>query len=100
MPLHAPPGSPPPTAEVLLRHADDMAGLESLLRDWGRWAAELMESHLSYPVLLYFRSQHEHQSWLCSLPAILDPSALVMGGIPGRPPPHPPPPPPLSPPPL
>ncbi len=36
--------------------------LDALLRDWERWSAELMESHLSYPVLMYFRSQHEHQS--------------------------------------
>jgi hypothetical protein len=83
--LDARAGSPPSAGELLLRHADDMAGLESLLRDWERWAAELMESHLSYPVLLYFRSQHEHQSWLGSLTAILDASALVMVGIHGGP---------------
>jgi hypothetical protein len=62
-----------------------MAGLEVLLRDWERWAAELMESHLSYPVLLYFRSQHEHQSWLGTLTAILDASALVIVGVQGGP---------------
>src|SRR5215470_4137269 len=83
--LDARAGSPPSAGELLLRHADDMAGLEALLRDWERWAAELMESHLSYPVLLYFRSQHEHQSWLGSLTAILDASALVMVGIDGGP---------------
>jgi Ion channel len=79
--LDARAGSPPSAGELLLRHVDDMAGLDALLRDWERWAAELMESHLSYPVLLYFRSQHEHQSWLGALTAILDASALVMVGI-------------------
>jgi hypothetical protein len=83
--LDARAGSPPSAGELLLRHVDDMAGLDMLLRDWERWAAELMESHLSYPVLLYFRSQHEHQSWLGALTAILDASALVMVGIPGGP---------------
>ena len=46
-------------------------------------AAELMESHLSYPVLAYFRSQHDNQSWIASLTAILDTCALVMVGIEG-----------------
>src|SRR6266700_3943743 len=83
--LDARAGSPPTAGELLLRHAQNMAGLEVLLRDWERWAAELMESHLSYPVLLYFRSQHEHQSWLGALTAILDASALVMVGVHGGP---------------
>ncbi|HEX4645497.1 MAG TPA: two pore domain potassium channel family protein, partial [Verrucomicrobiae bacterium] len=51
--------------------------------DWERWSAELMESHLSYPVLAYFRSQHDNQSWIASLTAILDTCALVMVGIEG-----------------
>jgi len=42
-----------------------------------------MESHLSYPVLAYFRSQHDNQSWVASLTAILDSCALVMVGIEG-----------------
>ena len=83
--LDARAGSPPTAGELLLRHAQNMAGLEVLLRDWERWAAELMESHLSYPVLLYFRSQHEHQSWLGALTAILDASALVIVGVQGGP---------------
>ena len=41
--------------------------LDGVLRDWERWAAELLESHISYPVLCYFRSQHDNQSWLASL---------------------------------
>ena len=83
--LDARAGSPPSAGELLVRHVGDTAGLETLLRDWERWAAELMESHLSYPVLLYFRSQHEHQSWLGALTAVLDASALVMVGVEGGP---------------
>jgi hypothetical protein len=47
------------------------------------WSAELMESHLSYPVLAYFRSQHDNQSWIASLTAILDTCALLKVGIEG-----------------
>ena len=42
-----------------------------------------MESHLSYPVLCYYRSQHNNQSWLTALTAVLDASALVMIGVDG-----------------
>src|SRR5262249_42380833 len=55
--------------------------LTDLLRDWERWSAELMESHLSYPVLCYYRSQHDNQSWLAALTTILDTFALVIAGI-------------------
>ncbi len=41
-----------------------MDELGRLLRDWERWSADLLESHLSYPVLCYYRSQHTNQSWL------------------------------------
>jgi len=65
------------------REGGDPASFERLLREWERWAAELMESHLSYPVLAYFRSQHDNQSWIASLTAILDTCALIMVGVEG-----------------
>jgi hypothetical protein len=49
-----------------------MDELRPLLARWEEWTAELLESHLSYQVLSYFRSQHENQSWLAALTAILD----------------------------
>ena len=74
----------PPSAEALLRgHARDHEELSDLLANWERWAAETMESQLSYPVLSYFRSQHDNQSWLAALTTILDASALVVVGIEG-----------------
>ena len=60
-----------------------MNALLRVLEDWERWSAELMESHLSYPVLAYFRSQHDNQSWLGSLTAILDLCSLFMVGLEG-----------------
>src|SRR5271154_2397479 len=78
-------GTPPTAGELLRRHSYEQGAeaLRELLQDWERWCAELMESHLSYPVLAYFRSQHDNQSWVASLTAILDTCALVMVGIEG-----------------
>jgi ion channel len=50
--------------------------LKPLLMRWEEWTAELLESHLSYQVLSYFRSQHENQSWLAALTAIMDLSSV------------------------
>ena len=78
--LDARAGSPPTAAELLRRHTQpqSVAALEQYFHDWETWAAELMESHLSYPVLCYFRSQHNNQSWLAALTTILDASALLI----------------------
>lgn len=78
-------GTPPTAGELLRRHsyAQGQDALFDLLKDWERWSAELMESHLSYPVLAYFRSQHDNQSWIASLTAILDTCALILVGVDG-----------------
>ena len=78
-------GSPSSPAELLRRHnaSDSAADLNEFLSSWERWAAELMESHLSYPVLCFFRSQHDNQSWLAAMTTILDTCALVMVGMGG-----------------
>ena len=83
--LDARAGSPPTAGELLRRHAHDhgMEALRQLLHEWERWSAELLESHLSYPVVSYFRSQHDNQSWLAALCTILDTCALVMAGLEG-----------------
>jgi hypothetical protein len=57
--------------------------MDEIFRDWERWAAELLESHISYPPLSFFRSQHNNQSWLGALTMMLDASALVVAGIDG-----------------
>ncbi|HEX8147395.1 MAG TPA: potassium channel family protein [Pyrinomonadaceae bacterium] len=83
--LDARAGTPPTAAELLRRHAEagHLEGVGELLKDWERWAADLMESHLSYPVLCYYRSQHDNQSWLASLVCVLDTCALVLVGVDG-----------------
>jgi len=84
--LDARAGSPPTAAELMRRHAYDggEAALALLLVEWERWSAELLESHISYPLLCYFRSQHNNQSWISALTAVLDTSALMIAGIEGR----------------
>ncbi len=83
--LDARAGTPPTAGELLRRHSYPQGAdaLRDLLKEWELWCAELMESHLSYPVLAYFRSQHDNQSWIASLTAILDTCALVKTGIEG-----------------
>jgi Ion channel len=83
--LDARAGSPPTAAELLIRFGNcpDQEVLDQIFRDWEHWAAEVLESHLSYPALSFFRSQHNNQSWLGALTTILDASALVMAGVEG-----------------
>ena len=84
--LDARAGSPPTAAELMRRHSYEGAeqALSMLLMEWERWSAELLESHISYPQLCYFRSQHANQSWLSALTAILDTSALLISGVRGQ----------------
>ena len=83
--LDARAGSPPTAAELMRRHSHEGAdrALATLLLEWERWSAELLESHISYPLLCYFRSQHTNQSWLSALTSVLDASALLISGIRG-----------------
>ena len=79
-------GSPPTAAELMRRHSFEGSEdeLSRLLSEWERWSAELLESHISYTLLCYFRSQHTHQSWIGALTAILDTSALLIAGVRGH----------------
>jgi hypothetical protein len=78
-------GSPPTAAELIRRHPGPQGWIElqQLLRDWERVSADMLESHVSYPVVAYFRSQHSNESWLAALTAILDASALLIAGMSG-----------------
>ena len=81
--LDARAGSPPSAAELLRRHAEDSDALGDLLAEWERWSAELLESHVSFPVLAYYRSQHDNQSWVAGLTTILDTCSLVIAAMHG-----------------
>ena len=56
--------------------------IEPLLAEWERWAAELLESQLSFPVLAFYRSQHDNQNWLAGLAAILDTTSILLSNFP------------------
>jgi len=88
--LDARAGSPPTAVELLVRLAGsseniniDQLVLDAVLREWERWAGELLESGISYPVLSFFRSQHSNQSWPGALITMLDVTSLVLTGIEG-----------------
>ncbi|HEX4439933.1 MAG TPA: potassium channel family protein [Thermoanaerobaculia bacterium] len=82
--LDARAGSPPTAGELLRRQHCDPSdeSLDRLLREWERWSAELLESHVSFPVLAFYRSQHDNQSWVASMTAVLDVCAFVRAAAP------------------
>ena len=82
--LDARAGSPPSAGRLVVRAAerDGWVAVNDYLRGWEEWSAELMETHLSYPTLAYFRSQHINQNWLAALCTILDASALAIAAAP------------------
>ncbi len=73
-------GSPATAVEFLRRNyaGGQVDELHQMLRDWEVWCADILESHLSYPILVFYRSQHEQQSWVEALTIILDTSALLL----------------------
>lgn len=73
-------GSPPSPGRLLERSGErgGWADLDEYLLEWETWTAELMETHLSYPILGYFRSQHVDQNWLAALTTIVDASAYAL----------------------
>jgi len=83
--LDARAGSPPSAAEFLgrLGCCPEQTVLDEIFRDWERWCADLLSSHISYPVLVFFRSQHSNQSWLSAVTVMLDVTSLVMTGVDG-----------------
>jgi len=78
--LDARAGSPPSGPEIIRRTVEsgDKQGLVDLFREWERWAADILETHLSYPLLAFFRSPHDNTSWVTSLGAVLDAATLIL----------------------
>jgi hypothetical protein len=70
--LDARAGTPPTAAQFVLRRGSDPARLEKRLAEWEEWALDLLQDHLSYPMLAFYRSQHANQSWLAALTAVAD----------------------------
>jgi hypothetical protein len=71
----------PPNALYFIQQFSDGSVVEEIkpqLEKWEVWCAELLETHLSYPVLAFYRSQHDDQSWIAALLMILDTSSIVL----------------------
>ena len=81
-------GSPPTACAMLCRHAEagGLDQLDATLREWETWGSDLLESHMSYPMLVYYRSQHDNQSWLAALAAVMDTCAAILVGVEAMPP--------------
>jgi hypothetical protein len=85
--LEAGAGAPPSGVTLLETYAlagilDDLPGV---FREWQSWAAEVLDSHIAYPILAYFRSSHDNDSWISSLGAVMDASTLVLTTVKGGP---------------
>jgi hypothetical protein len=85
--LDASAGAPPSAVTLLETHAalGMMDGLDDLLAQWRIWCAQVLDSHLAYPILAYFRSSHDNESWLSALGAVLDTAVLMMTTVDGIP---------------
>lgn len=76
-------GSPPSGVGLLAvaGYTSLYGDLNVVFREGQAWAAELMESHLAYPILAYFRSSHDYESWVTTLGTLLDAAALLMSAV-------------------
>jgi len=81
--LDAMAGAPPSGVRILETAAEqDMRHeLTRTFDDWRGWAAAVLESHLAYPILVYFRSSHDNEAWLNSFGAVMDAAILVMSTV-------------------
>lgn len=82
--LDARAGSPPDAALFLARSVrhGGWGALDVFLQRWETWSAELMETHLAYPILCWFRSQHVNQNWLAAMVCVMDASAFTIAAAP------------------
>ncbi len=85
--LQASAGAPPSAVTLLETYAqlDLVERLPDLFREWQAWAAEVLDTHVAYPLLGYFRSSHDNLSWISALGTVLDASSLVLTTVEGLP---------------
>jgi hypothetical protein len=81
--LEAAAGAPPSAIALLESYAllDLTWRLPDLFIEWERWAAEVLDSHVAYPLLGFFRSSHDNLSWISALGTVLDTASLVLTTI-------------------
>ena len=79
-------GAPPSGVQILETAAnlglrDKLAGT---FDEWRAWTASVLESHLAYPLLFYFRSSHDNEAWLNSFGAVMDAANIVLSTVDGE----------------
>src|ERR1035437_4371794 len=85
--LQAAAGAPPSAVALLETYArlDLAARLPDLFAEWERWAAEVLDTHVAYPLVGFFRSSHDNLSWISALGTVLDAASLILTTIEGVP---------------
>ena len=85
--LHSRAGEPNWGPEILSRHAivNSSEELVTLFRGWERWAADIAESHVNYPVLIHVRSAQPLRNWLVALVSVMDAAAFQLATNPQLP---------------
>jgi hypothetical protein len=85
--LDARSGAPASGVSLLETHAalDLVHDLPRLFDASQTWCAEVLDTHLAYPILCYFRSSHVDVSWIAALGALLDSATLVVSTVEGVP---------------
>ena len=80
-------GAPPSGVQLLETCAKDAMPDELIATfdAWRLWTVDVIESHLSYPLLFYFRSSHDNEAWANSFGAVMDAATLVLSTIDGGP---------------
>ena len=81
--LDARAGVPPSGVTLLQTYGEKriVGQLGPLFNQYEAWTAELLDSHLAYPMLPFFRSSHDGQSWVSALGAVLDAATLLTTAV-------------------
>jgi hypothetical protein len=76
-------GAPPSGLQILVTAAATQMQhrLEPTFEEWRRWSASVLESHLAYPILFFFRSSHDNEAWLNSFGAVMDAATLLISAV-------------------
>jgi hypothetical protein len=81
--LDAMAGAPPSGVQILETAAKHgmRPELKETFDEWRAWAAMVLESHLAYPLLVYFRSSHDNEAWINSFGAVMDAAILIISTV-------------------
>ena len=73
-------GDPPSAVKMLSRYHSIgwMGNASETWLEWETWFVEIEESHMTFPVLAFFRSPQPQRSWVTAAGTVLDAAALYM----------------------